>query len=447
MNWDSFVQYLLLYFLGIRSASPNLNYALTNWTFAIAIVLVFNHKPYDRKGILLKIADLLVTQIVMFLISYFVSLGFNTATVFYVCIPLTIAAHAFLMNHFSLQNRLLKAMTLASLLLIVFRFSLDIGFILSLGDNDYYVVFAFTAVSVFIVMFFSARTYHRIVVPCFIGQGLVTISVYVTIIYLTNTIHDPSFSIYSLVVMGCFFLITCITYFLAYEVTFFYDKAIANQALYLKSQNDYQMVQLAQENIEDLRKMRHDMKNQYEYMKMLLNQKDYAKLEAYFSDMSESAFVPLNYIDCGNSDISAVMNMEVHKAKNEGIAISHSLLVPAQLDISSFDLSRFLSNIVDNAIESVKRDNLENATVAVEIFYREPYLVFNIQNPVSNALPPDKRLTISTSKNDPLVHGYGKKIIDEIAHSYYGQVKYEVKDSKFVVTAMLKNAPRAKEEA
>lgn len=50
--------------------------------------------------------------------------------------------------------------------------------------------------------------------------------------------------------------------------------------------------------------------------------------------MCEAAFVPLSFVDTGNSAVSAIMNTEINKANSSGVILTTSIVIPPKLDLS-----------------------------------------------------------------------------------------------------------------
>lgn len=412
-------------------------------TYAICIVIVFNDFKRDRKGILLRFVDFAITFIYMHVVGFFVYLiNANMAIFFYIVIPLTILPHAFLTNKYKLPRRLMTAMTLNSFLVLCFRMSLDIGFLLNISWQDYFFVFIICAVGVFFLRLFPLDNYSKVIWPCFLSQFIVFVSTYIAVTTMTGSIHIIDFTPASLTICIVLYIIACVTYYLAHMLLAYYEKDLTDRALLFKSQSDYQSLKVAQENMEELKKIRHDLKSQYQYMKYLLDQKNYEGLEKHFNDMYETAFVPLSFIDCGNNVVSSVMNLEIGKAREYNIAIKPTLLVPSQVGINDYDFSRYLINIIDNAIEATALDKITTIPITVSITYQEPYLKIAVKNPTSKHEVLAEGLT---SKEDKAIHGYGKRIIKEITNKYDGAIEEKIEKNTYCVYAMLK-VPEVKEK-
>jgi hypothetical protein len=75
-----------------------------------------------------------------------------------------------------------------------------------------------------------------------------------------------------------------------------------------------QLMMISDQNLEKLRMLRHDTKNQYATMKLLLEEKRYDKLETFFQEYGDGVIEPISFISVKNKVVSSILNMEFSKA-------------------------------------------------------------------------------------------------------------------------------------
>ena len=214
-----------------------------------------------------------------------------------------------------------------------------------------------------------------------------------------------------------------------------YLLAVELHAKAIKAESEAEQIQISETRLEELRKIRHDIKNHYAYMKLLLLQGQYDQFNSYFSDL-ESDVQEQSAIDCGNRTVDAVLNLEQAKVKNAGFEMRTMLAVPQSLPFRDNDICSILANLIDNAVEACARMDLQDAKIDVEIFQKQDYLYIRVCNPVSGENP-QKLLSLRTSKNDTIRHGYGSLIVNDIVENYNGSVSRNIRDGHFVVDLML----------
>lgn len=201
---------------------------------------------------------------------------------------------------------------------------------------------------------------------------------------------------------------------------------------------DANMLGVVERNMEELRQLRHEIDNQYTYMKVLLDGGEYEKLGAYFSEYTERFNTLLSFVDCGNRVVSAVMNLELQKAAGEGITIDHTVSVPKEMSFSDSDICSLLFNLLNNAIEYLCRRRDTDRRVQLSVKLVNKTLFVSCANAIEKQDAENARRLV-TSKPDAAMHGYGSKVIGAIAERYNGSVKYDAEGEggRFCVSVML----------
>lgn len=196
-------------------------------------------------------------------------------------------------------------------------------------------------------------------------------------------------------------------------------------------------VLIAKDNLELVRKIRHDLKNQYTYMLALIRGGEYAKVEAMLEEMSSvPALTSGNMIDCGNFDISAILSMENSKAKTNGIELQCSVAVPKDLSLSNSDLCSVLSNLIDNAIEANVRYNVKDPIV-VRVNCAQNFIYINVLNRLGDNADEKNVLLLKTSKENRGDHGLGTGIVKRIAENNGGSARFSVENGTFQAEVLL----------
>lgn len=224
-------------------------------------------------------------------------------------------------------------------------------------------------------------------------------------------------------------------YTLYYRTLYEKKKAYEKEALVYKKQTEKRMAQLSRENFTQLIELQEEIKKQYIIIDDILNENDPQKLKTYFADVFETSIVPLTFIDCGNTTISAILNIELFKARRKGIEIEESILVPKDFGFLDYDLCSFFTNIIDNAIEAT--EIASDRKIKVEIEYKKPYLITVVKNPTALKESEIEEAIQTTHKNKKEMHGFGNKIIKSITEKYNGTIIHTINDGTFTLKAML----------
>ena len=200
-------------------------------------------------------------------------------------------------------------------------------------------------------------------------------------------------------------------------------------------------IAIDQTNREELEKLRHDIKNQFSYLDVMLQQGQDKEAREYIAEYINNSNPVLNSFSCSNKVINSIINLELTKAKIKKIKIDVKVVVPPALPFQDIDLVSLLTNMIDNAIENYYSDSKE--PIAVRIMKQNDFIRFIVSNPV-NLEKVNLRSLTKTSKVGR-GHGYGTKIIKNIAVAYNGYVDFNIEDGHFVCDAVMNLNTQRKE--
>ena len=193
-------------------------------------------------------------------------------------------------------------------------------------------------------------------------------------------------------------------------------------------------LEIDSKNREELMKIRHDLRNQLSYTQALLNDGKYEEANNYIQSLVNQKEEYLYSFSCSNTIISGIVNLELTKAKIANKKINFKVVVPPKLPFEDSDLLSLITNIVDNSIENfVPIDDKD--VINVTIVTQQDYLRITAFNSVDESTLKGKPTLKTTKKNRG--HGYGTKIIKNIAKKYEGYVTFAFEDNKFVCDCMI----------
>ena len=225
------------------------------------------------------------------------------------------------------------------------------------------------------------------------------------------------------------YLATISSYVLYVKVTREKERDIERQGIFFKKYTGETMTRLTEENIEENRKLRHDLKAQYQLIGYYIDKKDYDALRKYCSEMENETFTTLHFIDCGNVAISGVVNLEMRKARSKDLVLNHDIVVPRKLSLSDYDITHLVFNLLDNAIEAVDREKPEDKTIDLSIVLKNTILTICVKNAIRDGNHDSEQ----TSKEDKNFHGYGIKIVKQIVKKNNGLYNKKVTDREYLV--------------
>ena len=215
------------------------------------------------------------------------------------------------------------------------------------------------------------------------------------------------------------------------------NRAIKENEL-LKLQQSYQkkIVDNAKSEYDVIRKMRHDFKNNFVIVENLLQNEKIEKAKEYLSNYNNKINNFELYINTNNDIVNAIINIKSTVAKGNGINVSVTSISDFD-NIDDIDLSNLLSNMFDNAIEScTKLDTATDKFIKLSITSDESNYSFFMKNTITESVLKNNPL-LSTSKLNKNSHGYGTRIIKDIAKKYSGICDFYEEDNYFCCRVLL----------
>ncbi len=199
------------------------------------------------------------------------------------------------------------------------------------------------------------------------------------------------------------------------------EAEIINQSINITS--DY--VTKFQKEQENIRKIRHDMKNQLTVLSILLTDGKTQEAEDILHKLCDSVNSAKGSIS-GNLFIDAILRQKMNEYQD--IEFHLDIQVTKDCVIDGKYIISLLSNIIDNACEELRR--IKETDFNLQINGNQSQMMIKAQNKCRNDI------NLKTDK-DKLEHGYGLKIIHEIAHKYNGNVLIDLKNGFFDIRVFL----------
>lgn len=224
-----------------------------------------------------------------------------------------------------------------------------------------------------------------------------------------------------------------ITYVAIYSIVVSRHKITSLEIQNTLVESENLSISIDKNNREELEKIRHDIKNQLSYVNLLLKQDKKEEAISYIDNYVNSQEVLFSF-SCSNNVINSIINLELSKAKVYGVKMNLKIVVPPILPFDDNDIVSLLTNMIDNALENYYKID-DNSVISVCILKQNDYIRFFVSNPI-DINKYDKNNVIKTRK-DGKNHGYGTKIIKNIASKYNGYVEFEIEDNRFICDVLL----------
>ncbi|WP_296832861.1 sensor histidine kinase [Marvinbryantia sp.] len=241
-----------------------------------------------------------------------------------------------------------------------------------------------------------------------------------------------------LIMYLCFFLIVLVSIYVLYTICREQEQTLLLREEAQQLQKEKERFYMAEEQMQEIRSIRHDLKNQRHYMSILIKEKRYEELAHYFAESAQELPEQKMYVNCGNKSVNVILNMEYAKLEPD-IQIDSLLVVPPVLPFADDELCSVLTNLLDNAMEECRRikDDGNRQTIRLEMYPEANYLYIMCQNPTDRTELSYWKDGVRSTKEDAAHHGYGTQIVARIAEKYSGWAEYAVKDGCFAAKIMM----------
>ncbi len=209
------------------------------------------------------------------------------------------------------------------------------------------------------------------------------------------------------------------------------------EELKLKEQqllHNIQYAETVRSQYQEMRSMRHDMKQHLVAVSSLQLVGKYDAAQKYISNISKHLEQIEMFMDVGNDFVNAILNSKLSIAKSKGIEV----LCNSSNEISGVDehdLCSLIGNMLDNAIEAAEKAG-SNAVVEVSILSDKYRIMITVSNSIANSVL-YANSELDTTKKEPYLHGFGIKSIKAIAEKYGGNVDFYEEDLTFFSRVIL----------
>ena len=176
----------------------------------------------------------------------------------------------------------------------------------------------------------------------------------------------------------------------------------------------------------ELRKFRHDYKNQLAGLQILIESQEYDRAKAYLQEItgnfSSACEKHKTYSD--NPLIDAILQNLAYKCEKANISFDACVMVQDKLPLSDADVCTVFSNLADNAYEAVVRTNInknEKRFISLTSSMRAKWLIITVENSYDGISYTDSDGNYLTRKdNDNNLHGIGLNSIDSLISKVNG---------------------------
>ena len=442
-----FIDGLKLYYTNILGFTFYFAYFLISLGFCVfCMPKTFNKKEVLRLAIIFVASYITCVAFSSFMFAFGTAVSGNNQSiaqgVFSLSLPIIVLAFTFIFVRGRKTHRFIKTIVLISSTIVIEVLSKNAGFFIGLVTNNNAIItpviraipYLLFPVVCYLLWKIDINRYRNlsggmIVIITVLSSLLIVVGIYE---HYSMTQERSTTALLSVLDIVLLFVLN-FSYYATYKNVENRHKITNLEVQKTLEDAERMSIAIDQTNREELEKLRHDIKNQFSYIDVMLQQGNYEEARKYISDYLNTSNPVLRSFSCSNKVINSIINLELTKAKIKNIEIDVKVVVPPLLPFKDNDLVSLLTNMIDNAIENYHRE--ANSPITVRIMKQNDFIRFIVSNPVDMAKINMRTLT-KTSKTGR-GHGYGTKIIKNIATAYNGYVDFSVEDKHFVCDAVL----------
>lgn len=190
--------------------------------------------------------------------------------------------------------------------------------------------------------------------------------------------------------------------------------------------------------IETIKLLKHDMKNNISCIDALIEEENYDEAHNICHSLTDKYTSIGTIVNTENYLLNAVLNVEIEKAKSYEIPVKISITNDLKMFKNSSDIISLIGNILDNAISYLSKNKVKNNEINFSTGYEGSYSIIKCRNNILDSVLFNNP-SLKTDKKDKDNHGKGITIINSIAHKYNGDVIIKERNKEFVITVILDN--------
>lgn len=196
----------------------------------------------------------------------------------------------------------------------------------------------------------------------------------------------------------------------------------------MQNQIDYNRIQQLKEEKTAISKIRHDFTGIISTAAGFIELGNYEKALSILTNAGSDVFGS-NEKFCHNELINIILQLKKNAARQADTELSFDITESSKLNIDDYDTCRLLNNLIDNSINAAQYTKVKKSFVSIVIDQEK--VVLRTENKFDS--------TAKRPKRDESKHGFGTKIIKDIAKKYGGKYSVEINGDNYITVTTLKN--------
>lgn len=231
-------------------------------------------------------------------------------------------------------------------------------------------------------------------------------------------------------------LINLGTFHVYHKVAEKYEEKLEQATILQESRMYLKQLELLEQSQQNVRIMRHDLKNHLQLISAYLENGEYQKAADYVESLEEIQSVKGEYVKTGNVEVDSILNYKLELIeKQTGCKPQIRVDIPKESLMSGVDFNTILGNLLDNAQEALR--TAKEKYLDIQLKYEQGNLYLSVYNSYDGTVQTDKKSRLKTRKLDAENHGYGLHSVERIVKKYNGVMKTSCDEKLFHVDLIL----------
>ena len=269
--------------------------------------------------------------------------------------------------------------------------------------------------------------YIWIIILCMMVNILLTAAgLYVAKEYVRNDLFDSFFTITNI----CSYIsVGLMIFFMIYikNTNQKMQQLLITEKQLKEAQEHYYRSLLKKE--EETRKSRHDWNNHLICLAVLAQKENADNTKQYIDAlMKQNTYLKDRQYDVGNDILNAILCYHLSELDDD-ISVRIAGKCRNDINIAAVDLCVIVSNLVQNAVEYLKGNNIESKELTVSIEEGNVYKRISVVNSVDPNM--SERNLKTTTKSDKRNHGIGLRNVKETIEKNGGKLEINIQEGMF----------------
>lgn len=257
--------------------------------------------------------------------------------------------------------------------------------------------------------------------------------------YAQNGIEPKAFA-FQIVMIIASVTVSIIMYYgfqLSRDIEIAREKQMRDELIIELNSKQYNKIQ---SNIEQMKRVRHDIRQHIHVMEQLIEEKKYDEVRRYLKEYDGSIPEGVKIKFCENLSINALIGYYYSVAEEKHISVQFDVAALAYSNVDDIDMNILLGNAIENAMDACQRLPEDKRRIKLCVRKMGKQIFITIDNQFDGYVK-DKHGSMLSGKRNYEKPGYGNASMDAVTAKYNGQIKREVNGDRYQVSIVLKDRP------